>query len=119
MTLAIHELERSAQRDRSAIDRFLEAHEFPIVEGRTATFVYTGSADAVFLRHWIHGLSSTIRDTLHVDPLTCETGIPGVFAGGDAVSGPATVIHAPKKIRSVASGVRSTTRRSGTRRCVR
>lgn len=39
------------------------------------------------------GLARTIRDTVHVDPLTCETGIPGVFAGGDAVSGPSTVIH--------------------------
>ena len=40
------------------------------------------------------GLDRTIRDTVNVaDPLTCETGIPGVFAGGDAVSGPSTVIH--------------------------
>ncbi|MDD5563179.1 MAG: heterodisulfide reductase-related iron-sulfur binding cluster [Thermoanaerobaculaceae bacterium] len=29
---------------------------------------------------------------LAADPVTCETGLPGVFAGGDAVSGPATVI---------------------------
>lgn len=31
---------------------------------------------------------------LLVDPKTCETGIAGVFAAGDAVSGPATVINA-------------------------
>ena len=61
MTLAIHELERSAHHDRRAVDQFLETNEFPIVEGKTATFVYTGSADAVFLRHWIHGLSSTMQ----------------------------------------------------------
>jgi len=29
-----------------------------------------------------------------VDPLTMETSVPGVFAGGDCVSGPATVIQA-------------------------
>ncbi len=29
-----------------------------------------------------------------VDPMTMETSLPGVFAGGDAVSGPATVIEA-------------------------
>lgn len=29
---------------------------------------------------------------LAADPVTCETELPGVFAGGDAVSGPATVI---------------------------
>jgi glutamate synthase (NADPH/NADH) small chain len=34
------------------------------------------------------------RGTLWADPLTCETGIPGVFVGGDAVSGPGTVINA-------------------------
>jgi glutamate synthase (NADPH/NADH) small chain len=31
---------------------------------------------------------------IHADPVTCETGMPGVFAGGDAVSGPGTVIEA-------------------------
>ncbi len=40
------------------------------------------------------GPGRTSLGTLEVDPLTCETGIPGVFAGGDAVSGPATVITA-------------------------
>jgi len=60
VTLAIHELERSAQSDRRAIERFLETNEFPIVEGKSATFVYTGPADAVFLRHWIHGLTSSM-----------------------------------------------------------
>lgn len=33
-------------------------------------------------------------DTIEVDPETLQTNIPGVFAGGDAVSGPATVIEA-------------------------
>jgi heterodisulfide reductase subunit A len=32
--------------------------------------------------------------TVKVDPITLETGIKGVFAGGDVVSGPATVIEA-------------------------
>jgi NADPH-dependent glutamate synthase beta subunit-like oxidoreductase len=32
--------------------------------------------------------------TIVVDPVTLKTNIPGVFAGGDAVSGPATVIEA-------------------------
>jgi NADPH-dependent glutamate synthase beta subunit-like oxidoreductase len=41
-----------------------------------------------------HDLRRTIRDTVWADPVTCETGVPGVFAGGEAVSGPGTVIHA-------------------------
>jgi NADPH-dependent glutamate synthase beta subunit-like oxidoreductase len=36
----------------------------------------------------------TVRGTLWADPLTCETGIPGIFVAGDAVSGPGTVISA-------------------------
>jgi len=38
------------------IDAFLRAHRFPLVEGRTVTFVYVGAADEVRLRHWIAGL---------------------------------------------------------------
>jgi len=33
-------------------------------------------------------------DTLDVNSISLETNVPGVFAGGDAVSGPATVIEA-------------------------
>ena len=32
--------------------------------------------------------------TIAVDPLTLETNVPGVLAGGDTVSGPASVIEA-------------------------
>jgi len=43
--------------------------------------------------------------TLVVDSVTCETGISGVFAAGDAVSGPATVITALALGRSAAESV--------------
>jgi len=36
----------------------------------------------------------TRRGTIKVDPHTMQTSLPGVFAGGDAVSGPATVVEA-------------------------
>jgi formate dehydrogenase beta subunit len=32
--------------------------------------------------------------TVWVNPLTMETSVEGIFAGGDAVTGPATVIEA-------------------------
>jgi NADPH-dependent glutamate synthase beta subunit-like oxidoreductase/Pyruvate/2-oxoacid:ferredoxin oxidoreductase delta subunit len=35
-----------------------------------------------------------VEDWIVVDPLTLATDVPGVFAGGDAVTGPATVIEA-------------------------
>jgi NADPH-dependent glutamate synthase beta subunit-like oxidoreductase len=59
-----------------------------------AVLLLTGYGGGLeLLRSGDLGLQTTIRNTVYADPLTCETGIPGVFAGGDAVSGPATVIH--------------------------
>lgn len=40
------------------------------------------------------GLEYTENGTIKVDPVTLETSLPGVFACGDAVSGPSTVIDA-------------------------
>ncbi|MDI7250920.1 MAG: 4Fe-4S ferredoxin, partial [Bacillota bacterium] len=48
--------------------------------------------DQVFLAD--SGLIRTPVGTLVVDPVTLATNLPGVFAGGDAVTGPATVIEA-------------------------
>lgn len=46
-------------------------------------------------------LEVTRRNTIEVDPFTLETSMPGIFAGGDVVSGPATVIEA------IAAGMRA------------
>ena len=40
------------------------------------------------------GLELTRRGTFVVDPITMQTSVPWIFCGGDAVSGPATVIEA-------------------------
>ncbi len=42
----------------------------------------------------IGGLKLTERGTIAVDPVTLENSRPGIFAGGDAVSGAATAIEA-------------------------
>ena len=59
MTLAIQELGRRAHLTFAEVDAFLAEQEFPLVEGTTVTFVWRGEADAVSVRHWIHGLAST------------------------------------------------------------
>ncbi len=51
------------------------------------------------------GLSPTHVGTLRIDPVTCETGEPAVFAGGDAVTGPGTVISALALGRRAAESV--------------
>ncbi|MPZ72253.1 MAG: enterochelin esterase [Nitriliruptorales bacterium] len=58
--LAINRLRERRPVDAQAVDRFIERHVFPIVEGDRATFVYRGDADEVLLRHWIVGLPSAI-----------------------------------------------------------
>jgi len=42
----------------------------------------------------VNGLDWTRRRTIHVNTATTETGVAGIFAAGDAVTGPATVIEA-------------------------
>ncbi len=40
------------------------------------------------------GMKLTRAETIQVDPVTLETTLPGVFAGGDIVSGPSSVVEA-------------------------
>ena len=40
------------------------------------------------------GLAAGKKGTVEVDPVTCQTAVPDVFAGGDAVTGPQFVIDA-------------------------
>ena len=58
--LAIDQLLADGPPDGEAITSFLEAHEFPLHEGRSTTFVYRGEAEKVLLRHWIWGLPATL-----------------------------------------------------------
>jgi enterochelin esterase-like enzyme len=53
---ALIELEALGRPDPSAIERFLGAHAFPLIDGSSCTFVFHGEADAVALRHMIFGL---------------------------------------------------------------
>lgn len=47
-----------------------------------------------FLRRELPELKLTRRGTIEADPFTQQTSVPGVFAGGDCVSGPATLVEA-------------------------
>ena len=54
--LAINRLRESKVLDQQALERFVERHEFPILEGTQATFVAWQQADQVFLRHRVVGI---------------------------------------------------------------
>ncbi len=59
LTPALQQLVASGPPSREAVDAFLAAHTFPLVEGTKVTFVYRGDAHGVTMRHWIYGLSSS------------------------------------------------------------
>ncbi len=57
---------------------------------------------------WLAGIADlqwSRRDTIRVDTATMATGIPGIFAAGDAVTGPATVIEAIGGGKRAAAGI--------------
>lgn len=59
MSLAIHELQKAPNVSPQQIEKFLSEHSFPIVEGRSATFVFRGQAEGVELVHWVYGLEAS------------------------------------------------------------
>ena len=46
-----------------------------------------------------------VADGLRADPTTCQTGIDGVFACGEVISGPASVVTAVAQGRQAAAGI--------------
>jgi enterochelin esterase-like enzyme len=54
--LAINRLRERRPLEPGMIDRFLDRHTVPIVEGSRCTFLYRGEADEVFVVHRVFGL---------------------------------------------------------------
>ncbi len=69
-------------------------------EADTAIFAVGLSVDASF-KKGIETLDVLPGGRIKTDPATCRTNVEGVFAGGDSVSGPSTIIEA------IASGARA------------
>ncbi len=58
MNKALEHLFAHGNPGADAVDAFIAATEFPLVDSSDITFVYRGQADAVFLRCWISGLNT-------------------------------------------------------------
>lgn len=56
---AVRALESLDEITPAAVEEFLRAHEFPLVEDSAVTFAWRGRATAVNLRHWVYGLPSS------------------------------------------------------------
>lgn len=59
----IRRIEREPRRARELLDLFVKTHEFPLLDGDSATFFYWDDkkADSVLLRHWVFGLPSSVE----------------------------------------------------------
>ena len=45
--------------DAAALEKFLQENTVPLTDAEGVTFLYRGSAEAVFLQHWVYGLPSS------------------------------------------------------------
>lgn len=67
--------------------------------------IAVGSNTNTLIQSTTPGLEATDRNLIVVDEETCATSVPGVFAGGDATSGAATVILAMGAGKRAAKGI--------------
>jgi len=75
-----------------------------LIEADTIIPAISQSADLSFLTER-DGLTTTRWGTIEADPLTLETSVKGIFAGGDAVTGPQTYIDAMAAGRKAAISI--------------
>lgn len=60
MKPSLQALARSARPSAAAVDRFIAAHEFPLVGADGVTFVHRGAVDAAYVKIWAYGLPSSL-----------------------------------------------------------
>ncbi|NWF94379.1 MAG: FAD-dependent oxidoreductase [Syntrophaceae bacterium] len=70
-----------------------------------AIFIAVGMAGAERIAPIFEGLKLTRRGTIKVNPLSLETGVRGIFAGGDSVTGPGTIVESMAHGRKAAISI--------------
>ena len=70
-----------------------------------AIFIGVGTAGAESMTHAFKGLKRTRRGTIQVNPVSLETTLRGVFAGGDSVTGPGTIVESMAHGRKAAISI--------------
>lgn len=74
--------------------RFCPAYDETLTKTLDADTVILAIGQAVDVSLLPTEVKTTAGGTIQVDPVALQTGRPGVFAGGDAVTGPASVVEA-------------------------
>ncbi len=67
-------------------------HTESVIEGDTIILAIGQASDLSFLRPE-DGVKLTTRRTIEVDERTLATSVPGVFAGGEVITGPSSVVE--------------------------
>ena len=70
-----------------------------------AIFIAGGFTGAESILRAFKGLKRMRRGTIQVNPISLETGVKGVFAGGDMVTGPGTIIESMAHGRKAALSI--------------
>jgi heterodisulfide reductase subunit A-like polyferredoxin len=70
-----------------------------------AIFVATGVSGTDFMMQAFKGLKKTRWGTIQVHPISLETSLQGVFAGGDVATGPGTIIGSMAQGRKAAISI--------------
>ncbi len=70
-----------------------------------AIFIAGGITGAESILHAFRGLKRTRRGVIQVNPISLETGVKGIFAGGDMVTGPGTIIESMAQGRKAALSI--------------
>jgi heterodisulfide reductase subunit A-like polyferredoxin len=76
-----------------------------VLRSYDAIFMGVGMAGAESMAHLFKGLERTRNGSIQVNPISLETNLKGVFAGGDSVSGPGTIIESMAHGRKAAISI--------------
>jgi heterodisulfide reductase subunit A-like polyferredoxin len=76
-----------------------------LLQSFDAIFVGVGMAGTESMAHLFKGMKRTRKASIQVNPVSLETSLKGVFAGGDSVTGPGTIIESMAHGRKAALSI--------------
>jgi len=76
-----------------------------LTQSYDAIFIAGGIAGTESILRAFKGLRRTRRRTIQVNPISLETDVKGIFAGGDAVTGPGTIVESMAHGRKAALSI--------------
>jgi heterodisulfide reductase subunit A-like polyferredoxin len=76
-----------------------------LTQSYDAIFIAGGITGVESITRALKGLKKTRRGTIQVNPISLETGVKGIFAGGDMATGPGTIVESMAHGRKAAISI--------------